>query len=289
MSIRIDKEFESLIPPLSPEEYAQLEENCIREGIRDPLVVWATDHGTQILVDGHNRWKIAAEHGGIPFKTVEMKFKNRDEATVWIINNQLGKRNVNSYNRGVLQLHKKEIIARMAKANQGKRTDLTSVPIGTKVDTLNEMAKGAGVGRRTMARIQTVEEHGTPEIQEKARSGEISINEAYRQTTNVMRPLKKEDIVQRAQEEHEAFTQQKGEKVLSFKEVAVEQQNRRILALELSRNVSKAFNSIQNITLLKAAPADVIPALTEEERHEIKQTLTTCISCLSLLREQIGG
>ncbi len=288
MSIRIDEEFKSLIPPLSDEEFAQLEENCIREGIRDPLVVWTTDHGTQILVDGHNRWKIAAEHGGLPFKTVEMKFANRNEAEAWIIRNQLGRRNINGYIRVELAERLKPLLAAQAKErmlagkadpNQKSDEGMTSTKIG----------KLAGVSHDTVHKVETVTKHGTPEIQAKARSGEISINEAYRQTTNIMRPLKKEDIVQRAQEEHEAFTQQKGEKVLSLKEVAVEQQNRRILALELSRNVSKAFNSIQNITLLKAAPADVIPALTEEERHEIKQTLTTCISCLSLLREQMGG
>ena len=39
MSIRIDPEFESLIPPLTADEFKQLEENCVAEGIRDPLVV----------------------------------------------------------------------------------------------------------------------------------------------------------------------------------------------------------------------------------------------------------
>ena len=53
--IKIDKEFQSLIPPLAPEEYKQLEENCIRDGIRDPLVVWPQENGVNILVDGHNR------------------------------------------------------------------------------------------------------------------------------------------------------------------------------------------------------------------------------------------
>jgi hypothetical protein len=40
-NIQIDPEFKSLIPPLAPEEYAQLESNLIDDGCRDPLVVWA--------------------------------------------------------------------------------------------------------------------------------------------------------------------------------------------------------------------------------------------------------
>lgn len=43
--ITIDKEFKDLIPPLTAEEYAQLEENCVREGIRDPLTIWETPSG----------------------------------------------------------------------------------------------------------------------------------------------------------------------------------------------------------------------------------------------------
>ena len=41
MNIIVDKEFESLIPPLSEEERTQLEQNLIEHGgARDPLVVW---------------------------------------------------------------------------------------------------------------------------------------------------------------------------------------------------------------------------------------------------------
>jgi N6-adenosine-specific RNA methylase IME4 len=39
--IKIDPELKALIPPLAPEEYAQLEANLIADGCRDPLVVWA--------------------------------------------------------------------------------------------------------------------------------------------------------------------------------------------------------------------------------------------------------
>ena len=88
MSIRIDKEFESLIPPLTDEEFKQLEENIVREGIRDPLVVWHVPNGDDILVDGHNRFEISAKHGGIPFQIKRMTFDLREDAIIWIILNQ---------------------------------------------------------------------------------------------------------------------------------------------------------------------------------------------------------
>ena len=40
MQIQIDPEFKALIPPLAPDELAQLEANILRDGCRDPLVVW---------------------------------------------------------------------------------------------------------------------------------------------------------------------------------------------------------------------------------------------------------
>lgn len=113
--IKIDKEFESLIPPLSDDEFQQLEENCVKEGIRDALVVWEVPNGDMILVDGHNRWKISAKHGGIPFQIKKMKFDLREDAIAWIIKNQFGRRNLSMYDRSLLALRLKPMIAKQAK------------------------------------------------------------------------------------------------------------------------------------------------------------------------------
>ena len=103
MSIIIDEEFKNLIPPLSPDEYAQLEENCVKDGIRDALIVWETPNGSKVLVDGHNRFQIAARHG-LHWNEKAMEFASRDEARAWIIRNQFGRRNLSAYDRSVLAL-----------------------------------------------------------------------------------------------------------------------------------------------------------------------------------------
>ena len=283
-----DKEFESLIPPLSSEEFAQLEENCVKDGIRDPLVVWESPDG-DILVDGHNRWKISAKHAGIRFNVVKMRFENRDAAKEWILKNQLGRRNLPSYVRAQLALRLKPIIAEKAKEQQGQRTDICQKSDKSPIDTKKELATIAGVSHDTIHKVEVVEKHGTPEIKAKARSGEISTNEAYRQTTNIMRPIKKDNIVKQAEEEHADFIQKKTEAVVSLRDAAVDAENKRILALELSKRTSKAFNAIQNITLFNDDLKGIISALTAEEKHDVKKTIDTCISCLSILREMIGG
>ena len=58
--ITINPELQSLIPPLTPEEYAQLEANILPDGCHDPLIVWQEE---QTLLDGHNRYTICERHG----------------------------------------------------------------------------------------------------------------------------------------------------------------------------------------------------------------------------------
>ena len=55
--LKTDPEYESIIPKLTDEEFKQLEENLLADGVLAPLIVW---NGT--IVDGHNRYRIAQKH-----------------------------------------------------------------------------------------------------------------------------------------------------------------------------------------------------------------------------------
>ena len=90
MSLTIDPEFADQIPPLTDEEYKQLEENILAEGaVINPLIVW-----DGIIVDGHNRFRILQVHPEITFQIHEKVFSDRYEAIAWICKNQLGRRNL---------------------------------------------------------------------------------------------------------------------------------------------------------------------------------------------------
>ena len=158
MSIIIDKEFQSLIPPLSDDEFRQLEENCIRDGIRDPLVTWPQDDGTEILIDGHNRWKISAKNAGIPFKIVQMRFESRDAAKAWIIKNQLGRRNVALYARyELMKIIEPEEKAK-AKERQGTRTDIVpNLARSEPGKTRDKMAAMLGVSHGTYDKLKFID------------------------------------------------------------------------------------------------------------------------------------
>ena len=88
--LRIDPEFESKIPPLRDEEFKQLEENILADGVViNPLIVW-----DGVIVDGHNRYRILQKHPEIQYSTYEKMFPDRYAAIAWICKNQLGRRNL---------------------------------------------------------------------------------------------------------------------------------------------------------------------------------------------------
>ena len=90
INLKIDPEFQSQIPPLTDDEFKQLEENILKEGkLLSPLIVW-----NNILVDGHNRYAILQKHPEIYFSTMPLPFENRGEVLAWICKNQLGRRNL---------------------------------------------------------------------------------------------------------------------------------------------------------------------------------------------------
>jgi N6-adenosine-specific RNA methylase IME4 len=95
--ITIDKEFQYLIPKLTDEEFLGLENSIINEGCRDAVIVW-----NNIIIDGHNRYNICTKHN-IQFNTYEMDFDNRNDVIVWIINNQLSRRNVTEEQKSYLR------------------------------------------------------------------------------------------------------------------------------------------------------------------------------------------
>jgi hypothetical protein len=106
--ITMNPELQSLIPPLTPEEYAQLEANIVADGCRDPLIVWQEE---QCLLDGHNRYAIC-ERYALGYTTQEVSLTDLDAAKAWMIAHQLGRRNLTldqmRYYRGKqYELHKK--------------------------------------------------------------------------------------------------------------------------------------------------------------------------------------
>lgn len=151
--IKIDREFQNLIPALSPDESQQLEANIVEHGgARDPLVVWKREDAADILLDGHNRYEIC-ERLGLPYEVEHLEFDDRDRAADWIDRNQLGRRNLSKQDYKLL-LGRRYNRAKRAVSNPHGKNQHAEVG-GQNVHqpkTAERIAKEHGVDEKTVRR-----------------------------------------------------------------------------------------------------------------------------------------
>lgn len=174
--IKVNQDFKKLIPALSQEEFSQLEANCLSEGIRDAIIVW-----NDFIIDGHNRFEIAQKHS-LKYRVNARDFKDDNEVKEWMILNQFGRRNLSNYQRSVLALELEDVFR--AKAKQKQRESGGAVPqksVEPLIDTQKELAKVAKVSHDTIAKVKVIEAKAAPEVKQKLSTGEVSINQAYKE------------------------------------------------------------------------------------------------------------
>jgi hypothetical protein len=191
MNITVNEELLAYIDPLTPDEHEALERSLLAEGCRDALVLWG-----DVLVDGHNRYGICTRHG-IAFNTVQnTAFKSLDDVHLWMIDQHLGRRSVSDFQRGVLALRKKDILAaRTAPATSPAPVAVDGSPPWDESDpaaavpapalarpeallTREAIAKAARISSNTIVQIEKIQKSATPELLAAVKSGTISINTA---------------------------------------------------------------------------------------------------------------
>ena len=182
INLKIDPEFQNQIPPLTDDEYKQLEENILKEGkLISPLIVW-----NNTLVDGHNRYAILQKHPEICFSTMPLRFENREEAIAWICRNQLGRRNLSPEQKRYLLGKQYEAEKKAAKIFRGNQYTLAKKSGGDHGDnhhsgkkTCDRIAEENGVSRASVLRAShytrgiDIADNLSPGIKQKVFSGEV--------------------------------------------------------------------------------------------------------------------
>ncbi len=189
--MKIDKEFADLIPPLTEEEYKGLETSILSEGCRDALVVW-----NDTLIDGHNRYRICTEHN-IAYLTVTKEFEDRNAAMLWMMNNQLSRRNLNDFQRVEIVRKCENAVRAKSKERQGTRTDIQEKLPESKQsrDELGAMAKVSG---KTYEHATAIIDKAPEAVTNAVRKNELSINAGYEVTK--MNPEQQNEISQRIEQ-----------------------------------------------------------------------------------------
>ncbi|WP_027014957.1 hypothetical protein [Comamonas composti] len=202
MDIEVNEELKAYIDPLTADEHEALERSILAEGCRDALVLWGN-----LLIDGHNRYGICQKHG-LPFNTIQAtQFKTMDDVHLWMIDQHLGRRSVSDFQRGVLALRKREIIAarraaaaaavQAAKAEQGADASAEQAPWEGEtdpavaaalasvakvpdeaLDTREALARAARLSAAQVKLIETIQQNAAPEVVAAVKAGDLSLNAA---------------------------------------------------------------------------------------------------------------
>lgn len=174
MTIQINKEIKAYIDPLTTHEYEALERSILREGCRDALILWG-----DTLIDGHNRYAICQQHS-LPYKTIQnASLDSMEDVILWLIDNHIGRRSVTDFQRGMLALRKKEIVAarnKPASDNTAQAPDENPEP-KTK-NTREDIAKSAGISSNAVTQIEKIQKAASPALVNAVRAGTISISAA---------------------------------------------------------------------------------------------------------------
>lgn len=218
--IKINIDFENLIPKQTAEQFKQLEENMVSEGrARNPLVVW---RGRDTLVDGHHRLRILKAHPELKWSVVEQDFTDEDEVKEWIIKNALGTRNLTEADYTVLM----GTLYKMRKKKHGgdrgnQHTKAASAQNGhmakEEPTRLSEqIAKELGVGKETVKRAEQfvdgldAAEAVVPGFKDAVLTGEVK---AQKQEVAAMRKQTPDEIKKSVQD----IKDRKGKKKVSDK------------------------------------------------------------------------
>lgn len=279
--MKIDKEFKNLIPPLSAEEYAQLEQNCIDYGIRDSLIITALPgESDTVLIDGHNRFEIAQKHN-LAYNVRRLDFKDRDAIKEWIIKNQLGRRNIPAYVRAELALKLKPVIAEKAKENQKAAGGAVPQKSAKAVDTREELAKAAGVSHDTIHKVEKIQQKAPEEIKEKLRTGEMSINQVYGWIAKEEMPSKRQQEAQKvkeAEKRHKEFEEKKTDGVVDLADAKQNKEDEKIIFEDFSRDFVnmvqkiRSFGAMVNIGSFEEA----VRMADKYELREMSERLSDC-------------
>ena len=175
--LTVDPEFRDLIPPLNEEELKLLEASLVADGCESPLIVW-----NGVIVDGHNRYAICRKHE-IPFAIQEKDFSSRDDAMLWMLRNQLGRRNLNSYQRVELVLKFEPLVKNAAEQRMLAGKAANPVPTlaqgQTKGKTRDHLSEAAGVSHGTFAKAKKLVQSADEETKRELRAGKVTVNRAY--------------------------------------------------------------------------------------------------------------
>lgn len=207
-NLLIEPQFEKYIRRHSEQEYKALFSSIEQEGkIREPITVKTTDvEGKFTVVDGHHRLRAAKsllDKGRLSFNSLPVNienFESDDEVFVWMLRNQLGRRNLSPFERAEIGFRITsflEDLTQKKRLHQKVDNRLLSIwikaPEDAKIDYAKIVSEITGVPRTTVIRAKKLYNNASDELKYEVRSGDISISKAYEKVVSQEKQKKQSD------------------------------------------------------------------------------------------------
>ena len=191
----IDTEIASVFPPRTSKDEETLVMQLRTEGCRDDLITW-----NGIIIDGHTRYRICHEYN-IPFSYREMSFPSKERAKLWMIENQVARRNLSVFQRCVIALpferaYKEEAEERRReKISEYRKNGETVQNSASSQKTRDSLAVLVGTSHDTIEKVKYILKNGSDELKKEVSHGDISIHKAF----TSLKPTKCEKVEKAAQ------------------------------------------------------------------------------------------
>ena len=156
---------------LDDEDMFDLVESVKEHGIITPATVRQKEDGRYELLSGHRR-KRACELAGLETLRTEIVDMDRDSSIIFMVDSNLQRTTILPSEKGFSYKMRLEAMNR-----QGKRTDLTLSPTGTKLRSDAQLAQDVGESRNQIHRYIRITEL-VPELIDLVDSGEVSLRPA---------------------------------------------------------------------------------------------------------------
>lgn len=151
--LHISQRLHQLLPPLTKEEKQQLKDNIAADGqVFTPILYWF-DGDKNLVVDGMHRWEII-RGTDIPYSAEEMEFESIEDAELWILEHQLGQRNL--LKPAAIRKLVGQLYNRLKGQRGGDRKSKGQiVPL---IDTAQKVSEKTGLNPKTVKRLGAHEE-----------------------------------------------------------------------------------------------------------------------------------
>ena len=231
-------ELANLLPPLTDEQLAVLEQDIQTNGCYSPVIV----NEDLVIVDGHNR-RAVCDKLGIPYQMAVFHFDDTLEAMQWAVDTQKGRRNLDTWELAKIALKLKPEVEAKAKANrsssggdksEGAVVTTLSEPL-PQVRTRRELADAVGIGEVTMGKAIKIDEQAPQAVKDALDNKEISIHQGY----NITRQLQDVPEDKREEAAEAALEIEKGKRELRKSDAELDRRTK--IAATFSKAYEKAI------------------------------------------------